>query len=380
LQQDILNKGFAYEKYLPKNTIMKTKLFLITGLLITISFSLKAQIINSTYTNYGGVLDLNTTSLLFGEASSLQEFEQYLNEPDIQASNLDLNNDGYIDYLKVTGVYENNRYIIQIHSILGNNQYKKIASIIVRNINYKNPSILIEGDPIIYGPNYILSPNYSRRPDILWSFSSLTFNMWNSPYYWGYYPRNYKYHRVIGLGDYYRHLNVRFGFKYPKQYYDNRNWSRRNYDNQHHNQYNSQNDNHYNRPDYNKNYDNNQGYSPSNYPDRKYNNNNTSSNAPANLRYRSPSETTKTKSSQQENNSSRNYIKEPEYSHPKATGTYIRGTKSTTKSTSESTGRSQSVSTHPKATGTSIRGTKSTKSTSTKKSSKSTKTTSPVRR
>ena len=78
---------------------MKTKLFLITGLLITIAYSLKAQTFNSEYINYGGVLDLNTTSILFGKASSLQEFEQYLNDPDIQASNLDLNNDGYIDYL-----------------------------------------------------------------------------------------------------------------------------------------------------------------------------------------------------------------------------------------------------------------------------------------
>jgi len=347
---------------------------------------LKAQIINPTYINYGGVLDLNTTSLLFGEASSLQQFEQYLNEPDIQASNLDLNNDGYIDYLKVTGLYENNRYIIQIYSLLGMNQYKNIASIIVRNINYRNPSIIIEGDPTIYGPNYILSPNYSRRPDILWSFSSLTFNRWNSPYYWGYYPRNYKYHRIIGLGDYYRQLNIRFGFNYPKQYYDNRNWSYRHYNNKYYNQSNNryksqsnnrsnnQYNNQHNNRNYNSNYNNNKEY----YPSASHNK--IDRTAPANIRYRSPSVNTPSKRNQAPNNNSRIPIKKTEYTHPKPTGTYIRGTQNTSKST----GRSQSVSTHPKATGTSIRGTKSTskstKSTSTKKSRESTKTTSPVRR
>lgn len=326
---------------------MKTKLFLIIGLLITTTYGLKAQTFNSAYINYGGVLDLKTTSILFGKASSLLEFEQYLNDPDIHASNLDLNNDGYVDYLKVTGAYENNRYIIQINSILGMNQYKEIASIVVRNINYRYPSILIEGNPVIYGNNYILNPSYSKRPDILWSFSSLAFNRWNSPYYWGYYPRNYRYQRVIGLGDYYRHLNIRFGFKYPTQYYDNRSWSSRHYDNRYHNQ----NNNTYNNNSYNSNNNKNSNnkQEPS-YSTQPYNNNKT---APSSIRYRSPSVTTPSKSNQPKNNSSSNSIKKPEYSHPKATGTSVRGTQNTSKST---------------------------KSTNTTKSTKSNKTTSPVRR
>jgi len=371
----------AEKHTLVKSNIMKIKLFLIIGLLITTVYGLKAQTFNSAYINYGGVLDLNTTSLLFGEASSLQEFEQYLNEPDIRASNLDLNNDGYIDYLKVTGAYENSRYIIQIYSLIGMNQYKEIASIVVRNINYRNPSIIIEGDPTIYGNNYILTPNYSRRPDILWSFSSLAFNRWNSPYYWGYYPRNYRYHKVIGLGDYYKHLNIRFGFKYPIQYYDNRSWSRRHYDNkyhnQHNNQYNSHNNNKYNSPNYNSNY-NNQRYSPSNYNNKRNNKNDRT--APSNIRYRSPSVTTPSKSSQLQNNSSRNSINRSGYSHPQTTGTSVRGTQNTSRNTT----RNQSVSTHPQATGTSTRAiknnSKSTKSTNTTKNTKSNKTTSPVRR
>lgn len=348
---------------------MKTKILLIIGLLITTIYSLKAQTFNSTYINYGGVLDLKTTSILFGEASSLMEFEQYLNDPDIQASNLDLNNDGYVDYLKVTGAYQNSRYIIQINSIIAMNQYTEIASIVVRNINYRYPSILIEGNPLIYGNNYILTPNYSRRPNILWSFSSLAFNRWNSPYYWGYYPRNYRYHRIIGTGDYYKHLNIRFGFSYPQKYYDNRNWSNRPYNNRYHNQNNnSYNHNYYknsnkrqvpsyNHKSYNHNYykNSNKKQVPS-YSPQPYNNNKT---APSNIRYRSPSSTiTTSKRSYPKNNSSQNTIKRSVSSHPKATGTkIIQRTKVTTS--------------------------KSTKSTSTSKNTKtseSNKTTSPVRR
>jgi len=347
LQQNILNKESVDEKYLFKNITMKTKLFLITGLLIAISFVLKAQI--TPYTYYDESLDLNITSLLFGKASSLQEFEQFLNDPRIQASNLDLNNDGYIDYLKVIGVYQHNKYIIQIQSTLGMNQYERIASIIVGNISYRNPSIQIQGNPAIYGRNYFLTPVYSQRPNILWSFSTLNYHTWESPYYWGYYPRNYNYRRVISMGNYYRHLNLHFGFKYPERYYDNRNWSH----------------NSHNYPSGKNNYNNNNP-SPSHQNSDYQKNVNENKTAPTNARYRSPSGNTNNNyniNSEQENkkrstiktsvitkspviqntphpvsrqsgnSSSRNAIKKSESSNPKSTPTRSRsisGTKSTT--------------------------------------------------
>ena len=42
-------------------------------------------------------LDLRAVATIFGDASNLEDFERRLNDPKTQISNLDLNNDNYVD-------------------------------------------------------------------------------------------------------------------------------------------------------------------------------------------------------------------------------------------------------------------------------------------
>ena len=44
-------------------------------------------------------LDLRAVATIFGDASNLEDFERRLNDPKTQISNLDLNNDNYVDCL-----------------------------------------------------------------------------------------------------------------------------------------------------------------------------------------------------------------------------------------------------------------------------------------
>ena len=46
-------------------------------------------------------LDLEAVASLFGEAKNLEDFEKKLNDPETKISNLDLNEDGEVDYLRV---------------------------------------------------------------------------------------------------------------------------------------------------------------------------------------------------------------------------------------------------------------------------------------
>ena len=52
-------------------------------------------------------LDLKAVATLFSNVYNLEEFERELNNPNNHLSNLDLNDDGYIDYLRVVESYEN---------------------------------------------------------------------------------------------------------------------------------------------------------------------------------------------------------------------------------------------------------------------------------
>jgi cystathionine beta-lyase family protein involved in aluminum resistance len=58
--------------------------------------------------------------LPFGDSRNLQDFERRLNDPELQISNLDLNNDNEVDYLRVIETVENRTHVIIIQSILDN--------------------------------------------------------------------------------------------------------------------------------------------------------------------------------------------------------------------------------------------------------------------
>jgi hypothetical protein len=53
-------------------------------------------------------LDLEAVASVFGESKDLEDFEKRLNGPDTQISNLDLNNDGEVDYLRVMETADGN--------------------------------------------------------------------------------------------------------------------------------------------------------------------------------------------------------------------------------------------------------------------------------
>jgi len=114
---------------------MKNILFL--GIFILLVNSSYAQKVN-VYAKNSYVednLDLNAVASIFEESTDLADFEQKLNYPHDRISNLDLNDDGKVDYLKVSDKIVNNIQIIKIQSELSPNIYEDVASI---NIILKN--------------------------------------------------------------------------------------------------------------------------------------------------------------------------------------------------------------------------------------------------
>ena len=62
-------------------------------------------------------LDLQAVAIAFAEARTLEEFEWYLNDYSRQISNLDLNRDGYVDYLRVVEQIYSGTHLIIIQDV-----------------------------------------------------------------------------------------------------------------------------------------------------------------------------------------------------------------------------------------------------------------------
>lgn len=203
---------------------MKTKAIVLILSLFMGTMGLYAQqrvTVKATNYDISDNLDLEAVASMFGDASNLEDFERNLNDPEIQISNLDLNEDGFVDYLRVVESTEDGLHLILIQAVLAKDIYQDVATI---DVEKRGSEVVVQivGNSYIYGTNYIIEPVYVRRPVIFTHFWGPSYVRWVSPYYYGYYPVYYHrwaprpafvYHRHVHhhVHTYhtYRHVSVR---------------------------------------------------------------------------------------------------------------------------------------------------------------------------
>jgi hypothetical protein len=147
--------------------------------------------ISATNSEISDNLDLTAVSSIFGESENLNDFERRLNDPKIQISNLDLNNDNRVDYLRVIESVENRTHVVIIQSVIGRDLYQDVATIEIEKDRYNKVTIQIVGNSFIYGQNYIYEPEYCTTPQIYASFWVNFYKPYYSSWTWNYYPTYY---------------------------------------------------------------------------------------------------------------------------------------------------------------------------------------------
>ncbi|MCP9767138.1 hypothetical protein EGI22_04395 [Lacihabitans sp. LS3-19] len=167
-------------------------------------------------------LDLEAVASLFGEVKNLEEFERILNDENEHLSNLDLNNDGFTDYLRVVETVEGNTHVITIQAALGNNIFQDVATIDVDRNSNNNSYVQVIGNPYFYGNNYIINPIYYGTPFYVNSFWSPYYSPWRSPYYWSYYPTYYRPYRPWPVNRYVNHVSIKRNVKNTYNYTNER--------------------------------------------------------------------------------------------------------------------------------------------------------------
>lgn len=147
------------------------------------------------------------------KANSIEEFEQLINDERYDINNLDLNNDKSIDYITVEDVVENEKHVLVLTALVGENEKQDIATIVIEKTGNEEARLQIFGDEDIYAENTIAEPfettekmNSEKGPTTpqiivnrvvvnVWTWPSVRFvfapgyKIWISPVRWAIYPR-----------------------------------------------------------------------------------------------------------------------------------------------------------------------------------------------
>jgi len=177
-------------------------------LLTATAFSQDRTTVTANNSDISDNLDLRAVASIFGESANLEDFERQLNDPSKQISNLDLNYDNQVDYLRVIESVEGYTHLIIIQSVLGRDNYQDVATIEVERGSNNQVQVQVVGDVYMYGENYIYEPIYVHQPIIYNTFWVGNYRPYNSIWYWGYYPTYYHYWHPHPVFTYRRNVNV----------------------------------------------------------------------------------------------------------------------------------------------------------------------------
>ena len=188
-------------------------LSLIGLLMATSLWSQQDAVVTASNEEISENLDLEAVASVFADSKDLEDFEKRLNDPELQISNLDLNGDEYVDYLRVMESAEGDIHVVAIQAVLGDDLYQDVATIELEKEN-EEVGVQVVGDAYLYGPNVIIEPVYAYRPIIFGIFWRPYYRPFRSIYYWGYYPRYYRPWRPFRTTVYRTHVHVHVGTKH----------------------------------------------------------------------------------------------------------------------------------------------------------------------
>lgn len=148
----------------------------------------------------GDNLDLQGVLQLFEKSSSVEDFENRLNEENNEVNNLDLNEDGFVDYIRVIDYSDNEVHSLTLQVPYSDDEAQDVAVILIENQGDENTVLQIIGDEDLYGSDYIVEPggedeksvvNVYRWPVVRFVYAP-GYRPWVSPWRHRHYPAWYK--------------------------------------------------------------------------------------------------------------------------------------------------------------------------------------------
>ena len=148
---------------------------------------------------------------LFKQSESPEDFEKRLNQKDNHVNNLDLNEDGETDYIRIIDHSEGDVHALVLQVPVSASESQDIAVIEIEKKGNDNAILQIVGDEDVFGEEVIAEPfevaekaegkgpsadlSVDRLIVNVWFWPSVRFiyrpgyRLWVSPWRWAYYPR-----------------------------------------------------------------------------------------------------------------------------------------------------------------------------------------------
>lgn len=172
----------------------------------------------SAQTEYiGENFSLEGALAMLRKANSLKQFERVINDRKNNVNNLDLNDDGEIDYISVEDLKNGDTHVLVLSTFLNDTEKQDIATISIEKTGESAVYLQIEGDADLYTTNTIIEPTEEKEtfkddgggpntPSIIiqsmsvnvWSWPCIhylyspKYTLWVSPYRWNFRPNWWK--------------------------------------------------------------------------------------------------------------------------------------------------------------------------------------------
>lgn len=159
----------------------------------------------------GDGLSLEAVLDLFKKSESLEDFEKKLNQESNEVNNLDINEDGKIDYIRVVDNMEKESHAIVLQVPVNEKESQDVAVITLEKTGNEEATLQIVGDEDVYGEEKIVEPfeeetqksgRNGPSPNLgsvyvvvnVWHWGPVryvyhpTYVVYRSPWGWGVYP------------------------------------------------------------------------------------------------------------------------------------------------------------------------------------------------
>ena len=169
------------------------KVFLIVTITLSVFSVVRAQeemTVVTPLTEAAEGLDLQAVCELFKDAEGLEEFEKALNDPETGINNLDLDENGEVDYIRVIEEAADDTHLIVLQVPIAENDFQDVATIEIERTEGDTVNLQVHGSDMLYGPDFYVYPAAVRIntwPIILRIYGT-AYRPYRSPYRFGYYP------------------------------------------------------------------------------------------------------------------------------------------------------------------------------------------------
>lgn len=149
-------------------------------------------------------LDLYAVAELFKTSETLEKFEESLNHSETGINNLDLDQNGEVDFIRVTETTAGDTHLIVLQTPLTENEFQDVATIAVDRESGEQYNLHIQGDATLYGADFYVVPadnNFSAWNVVRWIFRP-NYRAYVSPYGYRSLPRWWGVRHPVALSVY----------------------------------------------------------------------------------------------------------------------------------------------------------------------------------